>query len=214
MTLQQYVDSIKDKRIAVIGIGVSNTPLIELLCANGCDVTACDKRSLAQMEGEGERLMALGAKLKLGEDYLEGINMLSNMRLCSNVPAQSIVQTALGGIQSCQAHLKPGGRLYEQREFIYNALCDIPGVSVVKPKAAFYIFPKLDTEKFHITDDMAFAHDLLVEKGVLIVQGTGFNWPEPDHFRIGGINLQQHARTQIRQIAEYQSHKSHHHLTE
>ena len=100
--------------------------------------------------------------------YIEGLNLLSSMRLCSNVPAQSIVQTSLGGYQSADELLLPGGRIYEQREYIYNALCDIPGVSVVKPKAAFYIFPKLDQEKFHIKDDEKFALDLLrvVDEGI------------------------------------------------
>lgn len=116
--------------------------------------------------------------------YIEGLNLLSSMRLCSNVPAQSIVQTSLGGTQSADELLLPGGRIYEQREFIYNALKDIPGVSVVKPKAAFYIFPKLDFEKFHITDDEQFALDLLRRKKILITCGTGFNWKDPDHFRI------------------------------
>lgn len=116
--------------------------------------------------------------------YIEGLNLLSSMRLCSNVPAQSIVQTSLGGIQSSDELLLPGGRIYEQREFIYNALKDIPGVSVVKPKAAFYIFPKLDKDKFNITNDEQFALDLLKQKKILITCGTGFNWPEPDHFRI------------------------------
>ncbi|MEE0955656.1 MAG: aminotransferase class I/II-fold pyridoxal phosphate-dependent enzyme [Eubacterium sp.] len=138
-----------------------------------------------------------GAKYK-AKDYMEGINMLSNMRLCSNVPAQSVVQTALGGYQSVNEYLVPGGRLYEQRECIYNALKDIPGISVVKPKAAFYIFPKLDTEKFHITDDMQFAYDFLHDKGVLVVQGTGFNWIAPDHFRIVYLP---HRRT-LRQATE------------
>ena len=116
--------------------------------------------------------------------YIEGLNLLSSMRLCSNVPAQSIIQTALGGYQSADELLVPGGRIYEQREFIYNALCDIPGISVVKPKAAFYIFPKMDVKKFNITNDEQFALDLLKEKKILITCGTGFNWGEPDHFRI------------------------------
>ncbi|MGI6018367.1 MAG: aminotransferase class I/II-fold pyridoxal phosphate-dependent enzyme [Marvinbryantia sp.] len=116
--------------------------------------------------------------------YLEGINMLSNMRLCSNVPAQSIVQTALGGYQSVNELLVPGGRIYEQREFIMKALNSIPGISAVKPKAAFYIFPKLDIARFNITDDEQFALDFLRQKKVLINHGTAFNWPEPDHFRV------------------------------
>ena len=118
-----------------------------------------------------------GAKEK-AKDYIEGLNMLSNMRLCSNVPAQCIVQTALGGHQSVKNYLVPGGRIYEQREFIYNAINDIPGLSAVKPKAAFYIFPKMDTKKFNILDDEKFVLDLLKEKKVLLTHGRGFNWAE------------------------------------
>lgn len=128
--------------------------------------------------------MILSGNKAIAKDYIEGLNMLSNMRLCSNVPAQSIVQTALGGHQSVKDYIKPGGRIYEQREVAYNLLNDIPGVTAVKPKAAFYIFPKLDTKKFHITDDEKFALDLLKDKKVLIVHGGGFNWSEPDHFRV------------------------------
>ena len=124
-----------------------------------------------------------GAKEK-AKDYIEGLNMLSNMRLCSNVPAQSIVQTALGGYQSVNEYLVPGGRIYEQREFIYKAINDIPGLSAVKPKAAFYIFPKIDVKKFNIYDDEKFALDFLREKKVLVTHGRGFNWGAPDHFRI------------------------------
>lgn len=127
--------------------------------------------------------MVLSGNKRIAKDYIAGLNMLSNMRLCSNVPAQSIVQTALGGYQSVNNYIVPGGRIYDQREFIYNALCDIPGVSVVKPKAAFYIFPKLD-KRFNITDDEQFALDLLHDKHILITRGGGFNWPNPDHFRI------------------------------
>ena len=128
--------------------------------------------------------MILSGNKKIAADYIQGLNMLSNMRLCSNVPAQSIVQTALGGYQSVNRYIVPGGRVYEQREYIYNALNDIPGISAVKPKAAFYIFPKLDTKKFHIFDDEKFALDLLKDKKILIIHGGGFNWSQPDHFRI------------------------------
>ena len=128
--------------------------------------------------------MIRSGRKDLAKDYIEGINMLSNMRLCSNVPAQSIVQTALGGYQSVEKYVKPGGRICEQRDYIYKALNDIPGVSAVKPKAAFYIFPKLDIKKFNIHSDEQFALDFLKEKRVLIVHGKGFNWAEPDHFRI------------------------------
>ncbi len=128
--------------------------------------------------------MILSGNKRIARDYIEGLNMLSNMRLCSNVPGQSIVQTALGGYQSVNNYIVPGGRIYEQREYIYRALCDIPGITAVKPKAGFYIFPKLDVKKFHIRDDERFALDFLMEKRVLIVQGSGFNWKKPDHFRI------------------------------
>ncbi len=128
--------------------------------------------------------MILSGKKEMAKDYIEGLNMLSNMRLCSNVPAQSIVQTALGGYQSVNNYIVPGGRIYEQREFIYKTLNDIPGISVVKPKAAFYAFPKIDTKRFNITNDEKFALDFLKEKKVLIVHGGGFNWKQPDHFRI------------------------------
>ena len=128
--------------------------------------------------------MIFSGKKSIAKGYIQGVNLLSNMRLCSNVPAQSIVQTALGGYQSVKNYLVPGGRIYEQREYVYNALKDIPGISVVKPKAAFYIFPKLDIKKFNILDDERFAMDLLRDKKVLIVNGRGFNWPEPDHFRV------------------------------
>ena len=128
--------------------------------------------------------MVLSGNKALGKDYIEGVNMLSNMRLCSNVPAQSIVQTALGGYQSVGEYIVPGGRIYEQREYVYKALNDIPGISAVKPKAAFYIFPKIDTARFNITNDEQFALDLLREKKILIIHGGGFNWDKPDHFRV------------------------------
>lgn len=128
--------------------------------------------------------MVLSGNKAIAKDYIEGLNMLSNMRLCSNVPAQSIVQTALGGHQSVKDYIVPGGRLYEQREYVYKALNDIPGITAVKPKAAFYIFPRIDTKKFNIVDDEKFALDLLLDKKILIVQGSGFNWKTPDHFRV------------------------------
>ena len=128
-------------------------------------------------------MIASGNK-KLGQDFMAGVNMLSNMRLCSNVPGQSVVQTALWGHQSVRDYMVPGGRVYDQCEYVYNALKDMPGISVVKPKAAFYIFPKMDVKRFNIHDDEQFALDLLHEKHILITRGMGFNWSEPDHFRI------------------------------
>jgi alanine-synthesizing transaminase len=119
------------------------------------------------------------------EEYIEGINLLSSMRLCSNVPAQQIIQTALGGYQSIDKLLLPGGRLYEQRDFIFDAINDIPGLTIKnKPKAAFYVFPKIDIKKFGIKDDEKFVLDFLKKKKVLLVHGRGFNWCKPDHFRI------------------------------
>ncbi|MBR5825602.1 MAG: pyridoxal phosphate-dependent aminotransferase [Clostridia bacterium] len=128
--------------------------------------------------------MCLAGDKSKAKGYIDGLNMLSTMRLCSNVPAQSIIQTALGGIQTGDALFHPGGRIYEQRDFIYDALNSIPGVSATKPKGAFYIFPKLDVKKFNITDDEKFTLDLLREKHILVTCGTGFNWHKPDHFRI------------------------------
>ena len=116
--------------------------------------------------------------------YIEGINMLSNMRLCSNVLAQQVVQTSLGGIQSVDKLLLPGGRIYEQRNFIYKAINDIPGLSAVKPQAGLYIFPKIDQEMYRIDDDEEFCLRLLKQEKVMLVPGKGFNWNQPDHFRI------------------------------
>ena len=128
--------------------------------------------------------MILSGNKKVAKDYIEGLKMLSNMRLCSNVPAQSIVQTALGGHQSVRGYIEPGGRIREQRDYIYKALTDIPGISAVKPKAAFYIFPKIDIKRFNITNDEQFALDLLRDKKILLIHGGGFNWEQPDHFRV------------------------------
>ena len=116
--------------------------------------------------------------------YIEGINLLSAMRLCSNVPAQSIIPISLEMREATNSLLVPGGRVYEQRECVYKLLNDIPGISCVKPQAAFYIFPKMDTEKFNIKDDEQFALDLLKQAKILITHGGGFHWNEPDHFRV------------------------------
>lgn len=128
-------------------------------------------------------MMLSGDKSRV-KGYIEGLNMLSSMRLCPNVPAQHVIQTALGGYQSSDEMLIPGGRIYEQRKVIVEALSQIPGISFVNPEAAFYIFPKIDIKKFNITDDEQFVLDFLREKHVLLVHGSAFNWKEPDHFRI------------------------------
>jgi alanine-synthesizing transaminase len=128
--------------------------------------------------------MVVSGNKKAAGDYIEGLTLLSSMRLCSNVPAQAIIQTALGGYQSINDLIAPKGRLYKQREMCMDMLSRIPGISCVKPKAAFYVFPKLDQKKFSIKDDEKFVFDFLHQEKVLLVAGKGFNWPHPDHFRI------------------------------
>lgn len=128
--------------------------------------------------------MCLSGDKSKAKGYIEGLNMLSSMRLCSNVPAQAIVETALKNIDGPDEMILPGGRIYEQREFIYRALNDIPGIRATKPEAAFYIFPKMDTERFHIQNDEQFCLDFLKAQQVLLVHGGGFNLATPDHFRI------------------------------
>ncbi|MBM7642122.1 pyridoxal phosphate-dependent aminotransferase [Streptococcus loxodontisalivarius] len=128
--------------------------------------------------------MVLSGDKSGAKGYIEGLNMLSNMRLCSNVLAQQIVQTSLGGYQSVDELLVPGGRIYEQREFITKAVNDIPGLSAVKPSAGLYIFPKIDRNMYRIDDDEEFCLQLLKQEKVMLVPGKGFNWNEPDHFRI------------------------------
>lgn len=147
--------------------------------------------------------MIVSGNKRLGEDFMLGVNMLSNMRLCSNVPAQSIVQTALGGHQSVKSYVAPGGRVCEQRNYVYEALNAIDGITAVKPKAAFYIFPKMDVKKFNIRDDEQFALDLLHQKGILITRGGGFNWPEPDHFRIVYLPRMGVLREAMEDLAEF-----------
>jgi alanine-synthesizing transaminase len=128
--------------------------------------------------------MALSGNKKIAADYLEGLIMLANMRLCANVPAQYGIQTALGGYQSINDLILPGGRLHEQRDITVNLVRAIPGLSVVNPRGALYCFPRIDLAKFNITDDEQFILDFLRDRHVLLVQGTGFSWKAPDHFRI------------------------------
>lgn len=128
-------------------------------------------------------VMVSGPK-HLAEDFLEGLTLLANMRMCSNVPAQHAIQTALGGYQSVNEYIVPGGRFYEQSKLAWKLLNEIDGVSCVEPQGALYCFPKLDTEMFGISDDQEFVIDLLRAKKILVTHGTGFNWFEPDHFRL------------------------------
>jgi alanine-synthesizing transaminase len=128
-------------------------------------------------------MVVSGNKL-IAKDYIEGLNMLASMRLCSNVPAQYAIEVALNNLEGIKRLTIPGGRLYGQREYAWNRVNRIPGLSCVKPKGALYLFPKIDVKRFNIRDDQRFILDLLIAEKVLLVQGTGFNWPEPDHFRI------------------------------
>jgi len=128
--------------------------------------------------------MVVSGDKRAARDYIEGLTMLASLRLCANTPGQLAVQTALGGYQSIKDLVAPTGRLCKQRDLAHELLSQIPGVSVVKPKAALYMFPRLDPKAYPIADDQQFAYELLAEQKVLIVQGTGFNWPGHDHFRI------------------------------
>jgi len=128
--------------------------------------------------------MVLNGPKQQAKSYIEGLEMLASMRLCANVPMQHAIQTALGGYQSISEFIQPGGRLYEQRERAWQLINQIPGVSCVKPQGALYMFPKIDIKRFNIHDDQKMILDLLLQEKVLLVQGTAFNWPEPDHFRI------------------------------
>jgi alanine-synthesizing transaminase len=128
--------------------------------------------------------MIVSGDKEMVRDYIEGLNMLASMRLCANVPGQYAIQTALGGYQSIHDLVREGGRLARQRDLAWKLITDIPGVTCVKPKSALYLFPKLDSEMYPIQDDQQFVADLLKEEKVLLVQGSGFNWAKPDHFRI------------------------------
>ncbi len=128
--------------------------------------------------------MIVSGKKKHAQDYIDGLDILASMRLCSNVPGQFAIQTALGGYQSINDLVAPAGRLCKQRDLAYQLLTAIPGVSCVKPKAALYLFPRLDPKMYPIKDDQKFILELLETEKVLVVQGTGFNWPDSDHFRV------------------------------
>ena len=176
-----FADEIYD-RLVMEGEGehvalASLAPDLLTLCFNGLSKSH-------RVAGFRSGWVCLAGDKTHAKGYIEGINLLAKMRLCSNVPAQSIIQTSLGGYQSVDEYLRPGGRIYEQREMICRILSNIPGVSAVRPKAAFYIFPKVDVKKFHIRSDEQMALDLLKRKKILVTAGTGFHWQEPDHFRI------------------------------
>jgi alanine-synthesizing transaminase len=147
--------------------------------------------------------MVVSGDKKPAADYIEGLNMLSNMRLCANVPGQHAVQTALGGFQSINELVGEGGRLRRQRDTAYELITAIPGVSCVKPSAALYMFPRLDPKVYPIKDDRQFLLELLQETRVMLVQGTGFNWPTPDHFRIVFLPHETDLREAIGRVAGF-----------
>ncbi|MBW8828623.1 MAG: pyridoxal phosphate-dependent aminotransferase [Burkholderiales bacterium] len=155
--------------------------------------------------------MVVSGEKRHAKDYIEGLNMLASMRLCSNTPGQLAIQTALGGYQSIKDLVAPTGRLGRQRDLAYDLLSQIPGVSVVKPKAALYMFPKLDAKLYPIADDQQFAYELLAEEKVLIVQGTGFNWSQPDHFRLVFLPNSDDLTDAIGRIARFLDHYSKRH---
>ena len=147
--------------------------------------------------------MVVSGDKKPAQDYIEGLNMLSSMRLCANVPGQSAIQTALGGYQSINDLVKEGGRLRRQRDLAYELITAIPGVTCVKPHAALYLFPRLDPKVYPIKDDQQFFLEMLQETKVMLVQGTGFNWPNPDHFRVVFLPHEDELREAISRMAKF-----------
>jgi alanine-synthesizing transaminase len=147
--------------------------------------------------------MIVSGNKRRAKDYIEGLNMLASMRLCANTPGQLAIQTALGGYQSINDLVAPTGRLCRQRDLAYQLLSEIPGVTCVKPKAALYMFPRLDPAMYPIQDDQEFAYELLAEERVLIVQGTGFNYPAPDHFRLVFLPHEDDLKEAIGRIARF-----------
>ena len=157
--------------------------------------------------------MVVSGDKRDAKDYIEGLTMLASMRLCANTPGQLAIQTALGGYQSIKDLVAPHGRLTKQRDLAHELLIAIPGVSVVKPKAALYMFPRLDPKLYPIENDQQFAYELLAEEKVLIVQGTGFNWPRPDHFRLVFLPNPDDLTEAIGRIERFLSHYRKRHST-
>jgi len=192
-------DEVYDK---VLYDGVKHTALASL----STDVLTLTFNSLSKSYrscGYRAGWMVVSGNKKVAADYIEGLTMLSNMKLCSNVPGQWAIQTALGGYQSINDLVCEGGRLRRQRDLAYELITAIPGVSCVKPEAALYMFPRLDPTVYPITDDRQFFLELLRETRVMLVQGTGFNWPQPDHFRIVFLPHENDLREAITRIAKF-----------
>jgi alanine-synthesizing transaminase len=192
-------DEVYDK---VLYDGVKHTALASL----STDVLTLTFNSLSKSYrscGYRAGWLVVSGPKKQAQDYIEGLNMLANMKLCSNVPGQWAIQTALGGYQSINDLTCEGGRLRRQRDLAYELITAIPGVSCVKPSAALYMFPRLDPKVYPITDDRQFFLELLMETKVMLVQGTGFNWASPDHFRIVFLPHEEDLREAIGRIAKF-----------
>jgi alanine-synthesizing transaminase len=194
-----FADEVYDK---VLYEGVKHTPIARL----STDVLTLTFNSLSKSYrscGYRAGWMVVSGDKKPAKDYIEGLNMLSNMRLCANVPGQWAIQTALGGHQSINELVGEGGRLRKQRDLAYELITAIPGVSCVKPQAALYMFPKLDPKIYPVADDQQFLLELLQETRVMLVQGTGFNWPNTDHFRIVFLPHEDDLREAIGRVANF-----------
>jgi alanine-synthesizing transaminase len=194
-----FADEVYDK---VLYDGVKHTPIASL----SDDVLTLTFNSLSKSYrscGYRAGWMVVSGDKKPAADYIEGLNMLSNMRLCANVPGQWAIQTALGGYQSINDLVGEGGRLRKQRDLAYELITAIPGVTCVKPQAALYMFPRLDPKVYAIKDDQQFFLELLQETKVMLVQGTGFNWPSTDHFRIVFLPHEDDLREAISRIAKF-----------
>jgi alanine-synthesizing transaminase len=194
-----FADEVYDK---VLYDGVRHTAIASL----SKDVLTLTFNSLSKSYrscGYRAGWLVVSGDKKMARDYIEGLNMLSNMRLCANVPGQWAIQTALGGYQSINDLVAPGGRLRRQRDLAYELITAIPGVSCVKPSAALYMFPKLDPKIYPIEDDRQFFLELLKETKVMLVQGTGFNWATPDHFRIVFLPHEEDLREAVNRIAGF-----------
>jgi len=194
-----FADEVYDK---VLYDGVKHTPIAIL----STDVLTLTFNSLSKSYrscGYRAGWMVVSGDKKPAKDYIEGLNMLSNMRLCANVPGQWAIQTALGGHQSINELVGEGGRLRKQRDLAYELITAIPGVSCVKPQAALYMFPKLDSKVYPVADDQQFFLELLQETRVMLVQGTGFNWPNTDHFRIVFLPHEDDLREAIGRVAQF-----------
>jgi alanine-synthesizing transaminase len=192
-------DEVYDK---VLYDGVKHTALASL-CTDVLMLTFNSLSKSYRSCGYRAGWMVVSGNKKAASDYIEGLTMLSNMKLCSNVPGQWAIQTALGGYQSINDLVCEGGRLRRQRDLAYELITAIPGVTCVKPQAALYMFPKLDPTLYPITDDRQFFLELLRETRVMLVQGTGFNWQQPDHFRIVFLPHEDDLREAIARIAKF-----------